>query len=113
MSDRFDGFATELFLDDEEDWVAHFVELPNVSACGDTPESALQELQEAWECMKASYEKHGDAIPIASSKRHYSGQFNVRIDRRLHRALATEAARAGISLNALIAQKLSQASNRL
>lgn len=37
-----------------------------------------------------------------------STQFkNVRIDKRVHRALAVEAAQAGISLNALVAQKLS------
>ena len=59
--------------------------------------------------MKKSYKKHGDEIPIAPSKKEYSGQFNVRVDRRIHRALAVEAARVGISLNALIAQRLSQA----
>jgi len=30
----------------------------------------------------------------------------VRIDKRVHRALAAEATKAGISLNALVAQKL-------
>ncbi|TAM25884.1 MAG: toxin-antitoxin system HicB family antitoxin [Candidimonas sp.] len=38
--------------------------------------------------------------------REYSGSFNVRIDRRVHRALAIEAAQAGVSLNALVAQCL-------
>ena len=33
---------------------------------------------------------------------------NVRLDRRLHRALAMEAAQAGLSLNALVAQKLAK-----
>ena len=36
------------------------------------------------------------------------GQFNVRIDKRVHRALAMEAARVGLSLNALVAQKLAK-----
>lgn len=107
--DVFDGFSIELFLDDEGEWLAHFVELPNVSAFGNTPEEALHELQESWQGMKESYIKHQEPIPIASSKRDYSGQFNVRIDRRVHRALAIEASQAGISLNALVAQKLSYA----
>jgi predicted HicB family RNase H-like nuclease len=45
-------------------------------------------------------------MPVAPSRKEYSGQFNVRIDKRRHRQLATEAARAGISMNALVAQKL-------
>jgi len=40
-------------------------------------------------------------VPIAPSRKEYSGQFNVRIDKRVHRALSAEATKAGISLNAL------------
>ena len=58
--------------------------------------------------MKVSYRKHGDPIPLAPTRKEYSGQFNVRFDKRVHRALAIEAARAGITLNALVAQKLAQ-----
>ena len=108
VKDDFDGFAIELFKDEQGDWLAHFEELPNVSAFGDSPESALLELNEAWEGIKESYLKHGESIPIAPSKKQYSGQFNVRIDKRVHRALAIEAAQAGISLNALVAQKLNE-----
>ncbi len=108
MSDRFDGFGVTLIEEDSGEWVAHFIELPNVSAIGDTPEEALHELEIAWEAMKESYKKHGDEIPVAPIKKEYSGQFNVRIDKRIHRALAIEAARAGITLNALVAQKLAQ-----
>lgn len=104
--DEFDGFSIELFKDEEGDWLAHFEELPNVSAFGDSPDEALNELKEAWEGMKESYMSHNEPIPVAPAKKDYSGQFNVRIDRRVHRALAIEAAQAGISLNALVAQKL-------
>jgi len=108
MRDQFDGFSVNLIHDEEGDWLAHFIELPNVSAFGDTPEAALHELAQAWEAMKGSCKKHGDPIPIASACKEYSGRFNVRIDKRIHRALAMEAAHAGISLNALIAQKLAE-----
>ena len=108
MRDEFDGFSIHLLQDDEGDFVAHFVELPQVSACGDTAEEAIAELKEAWEAMKESYRKHKEAIPVAPSRKEYSGQFNVRIDKRDHRALAIEAARVGLSLNALVAQKLHQ-----
>lgn len=108
MRDEFDGFSIHL-LHEEDDFVAHFVELPNVSACASTAEEALAELKEAWEAMKESYRKHNEAIPVAPARKEYSGQFNIRIDKRDHRALAIEAAKAGLSLNALVAQKLHQA----
>jgi predicted HicB family RNase H-like nuclease len=106
MHNEFDGFSVSLIEDSDGDMVAHFVELPNVSASGATSAEALKELKAAWEAMKESYRKHGEEIPIAPARKNYSGQFNVRIDKRDHRALAIEAARAGISLNALVALKL-------
>ncbi|HJD55427.1 MAG TPA: type II toxin-antitoxin system HicB family antitoxin [Rickettsia endosymbiont of Pyrocoelia pectoralis] len=105
-NDEFDGFTIELFKDIDGDWLARFEELPNISAFGETPEEALQELQEAWMLMKESYVSHNQSIPLAPSRKEYSGQFNVRVDKRIHRALAVEAFRAKISLNALVAQKL-------
>lgn len=111
MSHDFDGFTIYVGEDDEGDFLAHFVELPNVSAFGDTPEQALAELKIAWEGVKESYRKHNDPVPIAPSKKEYSGQFNVRIDKRLHRKLAIEAAKFGISLNAMVAQKLAQSAD--
>ena len=106
MSDRFDGFTVNLFEDDAGDWVAHFNELPEISAFGSSPEEALAELGTAWEAVKQVHIEDNTAIPVAPSRKVYSGQFNVRIDKRVHRALAMEAAKAGISLNALVAQKL-------
>ena len=32
--DRFDGYTVNVFLDDDGEYVAHFVEMPNVSASG-------------------------------------------------------------------------------
>ncbi len=108
--DQFEGYTVSVFLDDDGDYLAHFIEMPSISAFGETPERALQELKTAWEGVKESCVKHGDPIPVAPARKEYSGRFNVRIDRRIHRALAIEAAQAGISLNALVAQKLSNAS---
>ncbi len=109
MSERFDGYTVELFQDDEGDWLARFEELPEVSAFADAPELALAELATAWNLVKESYAARCEEPPIAPSQRQYSGQFNVRVDKRVHRALAIEAARAGVSLNALVAGKLAEA----
>jgi predicted HicB family RNase H-like nuclease len=108
MYHQFDGFSIYLAEDEEGDFLAHFVEMPNVSAFAETPEQALNELKVAWEGVKKSYRKHGDPIPIAPTQKEYSGRFNVRIDRRIHRDLVIEAVQAGITLNALVAQKLAQ-----
>ena len=61
----FDGFTIQLLIDEDGDWLAHFVELPNISAGGDTPEEALAELRLAWQLVKESYQKHGEPVPIA------------------------------------------------
>ena len=55
--DGFGGFTVNLFLDEDGDYLAHFVEMPNVSAFSDTPEGALRELAIAWQCVKETYVK--------------------------------------------------------
>jgi predicted RNase H-like HicB family nuclease len=61
--ERFDRFSINIFKDEEGDWLAHFVELPNISAFSDTPEGALMQLETAWEGVKESYQKHNEEIP--------------------------------------------------
>lgn len=104
----WDGYTINLFLDEDGEWLAHFVEMPNVSAFSASPEEALDELYVAWEGLKACYQEDGEDVPIAPSRKNYSGCFNVRIDKRIHRALAIEAAKAGVTLNALVAQLLAR-----
>lgn len=111
MNDRFDGFAVNLFRDEEGSYLAHFAELPETSAFADSPEAALSELESAWQSVKETYLAEGKSVPLAPARKEYSGRFNVRIDRRLHRQLAVEAARAGVSLNALVAKKLAQSTS--
>ena len=106
--DRFNGFTVNLLADEDGDWLAHFAELPHISAAAGTPEQALNELATAWRLVKADLRAGKQPIPAAPSRKQFSGQFNVRIDKRLHRDLAMEAARYGLSLNALVAQKLAQ-----
>ncbi len=104
--DDFDGFMINVFYDEDGDYLAHLVELPNVSAFGPTPAEALSELKTAWELMKECYQKDGEPIPKASSRQGYSGPYNVPVDENIYHALTDEAAKTGISLFALVAQKL-------
>jgi predicted RNase H-like HicB family nuclease len=45
--DVFDGFMINVFFDEDDDYLVHLVELPNVSAFGATPPEALSELKTA------------------------------------------------------------------
>ena len=65
--DEFDGYTVNVFLDEDGDYLAYFVELPNVSAFGSTPAKALVELGEAWTLMKKCYQNDGLPVPKASS----------------------------------------------
>jgi predicted RNase H-like HicB family nuclease len=65
---RFDGYTLTLFHDGEH-WLAHFVEMPEVSAFAATPEGALAELHTAWEMLKADYVDSGEPIPSAPRAR--------------------------------------------
>ena len=78
--DIFDGFTVNLFLDEDGDYLAHFVELPNVSAFGSTPAQALVELKKAWELMKECYHEDGVPVPKALSREGYEVAFNVPVD---------------------------------
>ena len=93
--DDFDGFMVNVFFDEDGDYLAHLVELPNVSAFGPTPAEALLELKTAWELMKECYQEDGEPIPKAPSRNGYDGPFNVPIDAELYHALADEACESG------------------
>ena len=65
---NFDGFIINLYVDEQGDWLAHFQEMPNISAFGDSPQEALEELKFAWELVKDDYKERNMEIPVASNK---------------------------------------------
>ncbi|MDE0427457.1 MAG: toxin-antitoxin system HicB family antitoxin [Candidatus Poribacteria bacterium] len=111
--DVFDGFMVNVFFDEDGDYLAHLVELPNVSAFGPTPAEALAELKTAWELMKECYQMDGEPIPKAPARNEYEGPFNVPVDTQLYHALADEAAKAGMSLYTLVTRKLRSAAPKV
>ncbi len=64
----FDGFVINLYVDEQGDWLAHFQEMPNISAFGDTPQEALEELKIAWELVKEDYREKKIAIPVPTDR---------------------------------------------
>jgi predicted RNase H-like HicB family nuclease len=65
---NFDGFIINLYVDEQGDWLAHFQEIPTISAFGDTPQEALEELKTAWELVKEDHRENNREIPVASTK---------------------------------------------
>ena len=65
---NFDGFIINLYVDEQGDWLAHFQEMPNISAFGDNPQEALEELKIAWELVKEDYRQKNQKIPVASNR---------------------------------------------
>ena len=104
--DVFDGFNVNIFLDEDGDYLAHFVEMPNVSAFSDTPEGALRELAIAWKGVKESYQKHQEPVPKAPARAEDTAPFKVAIDAQLYHDLTHEAAKVGMSFQAFVTQKL-------
>lgn len=63
---NFDGITISLYKDEQDEWLAYLQEMPNISAFGDTPQAALEELKNAWELTKDYYLSQGQPIPIPS-----------------------------------------------
>ena len=57
--------------------------------------------------MVAGMEAGGEEVPPSLTERNYSGKIMVRTSTALHARLTIEAIEQGVSLNQLVAQKLS------
>ena len=80
-------------------YVIRFPDLPGcVSQTDDLAEvgAIAEEIRTLW--IETEYEAGGD-IPLPSYSEDYSGKFNLRLPRSLHRTLAESAAREAVSLN--------------
>ena len=83
-------------------------ELEGCMSQGETWEEIRENLEDAkklW--LEVALEK-GLEIPLPDSMREYSGRFLVRLPKYLHRRLASQAKKEGVSLNQLIVSLLSE-----
>jgi predicted HicB family RNase H-like nuclease len=91
---------------EDNEHVGLCAEFPSLSWLAPTPEKALSGIRrvvaDAVTDMKAS----GEPVPEALAEKKFSGRFMVRIPSAVHRALATEAAEQGLSINRLVSAKL-------
>jgi len=81
-------------------------EFPSLSWLAETPDLALNGIQQVVSEVVADMRANNEPIPEALAEKSYSGEFRVRIPPLLHRNLALLAAEQGISLNRLASAKL-------
>lgn len=81
-------------------------EFPSLSWLAPTPEKALAGIRRVVDEAVADMQAAGEPIPDALAEKQYSGRFMVRVPSLVHRALATEAAEQGVSINRLVSAKL-------
>ena len=88
------------------DYLGLVDEFPGLSACADSPEAALREIQTVVREGMALLSERKERIPPPLSRRIYTGKVSLRLPVDLHRQLELEAAHQGLSLNQLITLKL-------
>ena len=85
---------------------ARVLELDGCQSHGATVDEAYSNIREAMEGWLEVKLEFGDPIPEPLSDNDYSGKFNIRIPKSLHRRLAMEAENEGVSMNQYALYKL-------
>lgn len=101
------NYPITVYRAEEGGYVAEIEDLPGCITEGETLEEVTQRIDDvrnAW--METAYED-GIEIPLPRTDEEYSGKFMVRIPKYLHRRLAEQAKREGVSLNHLVGSVLS------
>lgn len=92
-------YSLEVIADPSGGYVISYPDLPGcmtqVEALDEVGPTA-EEIRRLW--ITTQFED-GDDIPLPSYPEEYSGKFNVRLGKSLHRRLVESAARDGVSLN--------------
>lgn len=91
---------------EDSEHVGLCAEFPSLSWLAPTPEKALAGIRRVISDVVIDMQATGETIPEALAEKKYSGRFIVRVPPLVHRALATEAAEQGVSINRLVSAKL-------
>jgi antitoxin HicB len=100
-----------------EEGGGYLIEFPDLPGClsdGETVEEAIANGADALRSWLATAREFNDAIPPPSrpSDDAYSGRWNMRVPRSLHRRLAERAKSEGVSLNTLALTLLAEGLGR-
>ena len=104
---------TVRYLDEQGGYfVAGYIELPDLTMTGDTPEEAVKELLVEKPEWFESCLKQGIPIPLAIEPQKYSGKIIVRMPPSLHESLIRIAELEGVSLNEYMVSSLAKSAGR-
>ena len=84
---------------EEGGFMAMFPDLPGCITVGDTIEEIVQNIIDAKRAWIEAALEEKRSIPEPKDTEDYSGQFKLRIPKSLHRILAENSKREGISMN--------------
>lgn len=102
-------YRLEIIPDMEEGgFVASYPELPGCVTCGETEEQAAANASDAKKAWLEAALEEGLEIAEPDSESSFSGQFKIRIPKSLHKQLAEQSKREGISMNQYCLYLLSQ-----
>jgi predicted HicB family RNase H-like nuclease len=108
MAKKIDRYTYRVtWSEEDQEYVGLSAEFPSLSWLESDPEQALVGIRKLVKNTVADLAKSKEPIPEPISARNYSGKFMVRIPPETHRLLATQAAESGVSLNRLVASKIS------
>ena len=82
-------------------YVGHVAELKGCITQAETKAELLDLLEDAKRCWLEAALEEGLTIPEPQSEENFSGKFNLRLPKSLHRELALSAKAEGVSLNQL------------
>lgn len=111
MTERLsDKYTYQTFWSEEDgEYVSTVAEFPSLSWLDEDDQRSSTGLRTLVAEVIADMQQTGEPIPQPFGQRDFSGRFNVRVSSSLHRCLAMDAAREGVSLNAWVMQKLASA----
>ena len=95
-------YPFNVIADPEGGYVIEFPDLPGCLSVADTLDEIAPMAEDARRLWMESMYDNGMEIPLPTYPEEYSGKFNVRLPRSLHRRLAEAADREGVSLNTLV-----------
>lgn len=102
-------YTRELLPEPEGGWFVRIKELPGCISQGETAEEAIEMIEDAMRGWLEVELEDGELIPEPRLEEEYSGKFNTRVPKSLHRKLVEAAESDGVSLNQWINTALAEA----
>ena len=108
MTDIADRYAYRIvWSEEDEEFVGLCAEFGSISHLDKTPEKAFAGIRELVAFSVRWLREEGKPVPEPLFTRRYSGTLTLRVPPETHRALAMDAAEAGVSMNRLAVERLS------